>query len=49
MISNKLYIGKLEFKAWGINETEAVHEALIDERTFYEMQRQLELKEEKTS
>lgn len=44
MISNKLYIGKLEFKAWGINETEAVHEALIDERTFYEMQRQLELK-----
>ena len=28
MISNKLYIGKLEFKAWGINETEAVHELL---------------------
>ena len=47
MIRNKIYIGKIEYKPWNIEETDATHEALIDESIFYEMQIQLKNKGKK--
>ena len=44
MLKNKIYIGKIELKKWGVEETDGVHEAIIDERTFYKVQDQLNQK-----
>ena len=38
MLTNKLYMGKIEFEKWGINEREGNHEAIIDESTFSKVQ-----------
>ena len=47
LLTNKLYMGKIELKRWGIVEQEAVHEAIIDENTFKKVQILLDQKGKK--
>mgnify|MGYP000085335388 CR=1 FL=1 len=47
LLTNKLYMGKIELKRWGIAEQEAIHEAIIDENTFRKVQILLEKKGKK--
>ena len=47
MLTNKLYIGKVEFKKWGISERDGNHEAIVDEKTFNKVQLQLKRKGKK--
>ena len=44
MLKNKLYMGRIEKKEWGIDEREGVHEAIIDSETFNQVQLQLKKK-----
>ena len=47
LLTNKLYMGKIELKKWGITEQKAIHEAIIDESTFRKVQIMLEKKGKK--
>ena len=47
LLTNKLYMGKIELKKWGIAEQKAIHEAIIDESTFRKVQIMLEKKGKK--
>ena len=47
LLTNKLYMGKLELKKWGIVEQDAIHEAIVDEDTFRKVQILLEQKGKK--
>ena len=47
LLTNKLYMGKIELKKWGIAEQQAIHEAIIDESTFRKVQILLEKKGKK--
>ena len=47
LLTNKLYMGKIELKKWGIDELDAIHEAIIDEETFRKVQIQLRKKGKK--
>ena len=44
MLTNKLYIGKIELKSWDIDEMDANHDAIIDQEIFDKVQLQLRKK-----
>ena len=44
LLTNKLYMGKIELKKWGIDERDGNHEAIVDEATFKKVQLQLKKK-----
>ena len=44
LLTNKLYMGKIELKKWGIDERDGNHEAIVDEVTFKKVQLQLKKK-----
>ncbi len=47
MLTNKLYMGKIELKKWGVDERKGIHEAIIDENTFRKVQVLLDIKGKK--
>ena len=48
ILENKLYIGKVEFLKWDIAEMDGMHEAIISDETFEEVQNRLSNKRKKS-
>ncbi len=44
LLTNKLYMGKVEYKPWHLEEVDGVHEPIISERIFQKIQNRLKVK-----
>ena len=47
ILTNKLYIGIIEYPKWGFKEINAIHEGFIDKELFYKVQQRIKSKKRK--